>query len=198
MKKTKRLILGLLAAIVIVFVSYFFGMKGGLFKAKEEITSETIKNQIVSVKELTSLKYKYTNVGSFENQAEFYGVKLPFSQKKFIISYDGEVNAGIDLDKAQVEINDDSKRIEISIPEAKILNHFIDEDSLTIFDEKNSIFNQLEIKDFSDFRKSEMKKVEKDLNSKGFLEEADEKTKEAIVEILKINPLLEEYEIQFN
>lgn len=197
MKKAKRLIFALLAAIVIVFVSYFFGMKGGLFKAKEEITSETIKNQIVSVKELTTLKYKYTNVGSFENQAEFYGVKLPFSQKKFIISYDGEVNAGIDLDKAQVEINDDSKKIEISIPEAKILNHFIDEDSLTIFDEKNSIFNQLEIKDFSDFRKSEMKKVEKDLKEDGFLEEADEKTKEAIVEIIKINPLIEDYEVVF-
>ena len=43
-----------------------------------------------------------------------------------------------------------------------------------------------------------MKKVEKDLEEKGFLEEADQKTKDAIVEILKINPLLEEYEIKFN
>lgn len=198
MKKTKKMITGLVAAIVIIFISYFFGMKASLFKTENEISSEIIKNQILSVKELTTLKYKYTNVGSFENQSEFYGMKLPFTQKKFIISYDGEVNAGINLEKAKITLNKDDQKISINIPHAEILNHSIDEDSLTIFDEKNSIFNQLEVKDFSDFRKDEMKKVEKDLEEKGFLEEADEKTQEAIVEILKINPLLEEYTIEFN
>lgn len=198
MKKAKKLITGLLLAVFIIFVSYFFGMKSSLNKGETKISSEIIKNQILSVKELTTLKYKYTNVGSFENQAEFYGVKLPFTQKKFIISYDGEVNAGINLDEAEVSIDKKDKKISINIPKAKILNHSIDEDSLTIFDEKNSIFNQLEVKDFSDFRKDEKKKVEKDLEEKGFLEEADKKTKDAIVEILKINPLLEDYEIEFN
>lgn len=197
MKKAKKLILGLFTVIILIFASYFFGMKSSLNKAETKISSEIIKNQILSVKELTTLKYKYTNVGSFENQAEFYGIKLPFTQKKFIISYDGEVNAGIDLNEIQVTLNKEDKKISIQIPKAEILNHVIDENSLTIFDEKNSIFNQLEIKDFSDFRKDEMKKVEKSLEDKGFLEEADKKTKEAVEEILRINPLLEEYTIEF-
>ena len=198
MKKAKKMFFGLLALIVIIFGSYFIGMKGGLLKTETKVSSDIIKNQILSVKELTTLKYKYTNVGSFENQQEFYGMKLPFTQKKFIISYDGEVNAGINLEEAKVSLNEADKKINIQIPHAVILNHVIDEDSLTIFDEKNSIFNQLEIKDFSDFRKDEMKKVEKELEEKGFLQEADQKTKEAIVEILKINPLLEDYTIEFN
>lgn len=198
MKKAKKMFFGLLALIVIIFGSYFIGMKGGLLKTETKVSSEIIKNQILSVKELTTLKYKYTNVGSFENQQEFYGMKLPFTQKKFIISYDGEVNAGINLEEAKVSLNEADKKINIQIPHAVILNHVIDEDSLTIFDEKNSIFNQLEVKDFSDFRKDKMKKIEKELEEKGFLEEADEKTKEAIIEILKINPLLEEYTIEFN
>lgn len=198
MKKAKKLFFGLLALIVIIFGSYFIGMKGGLLKTETKVSSDIIKNQILSVKELTTLKYKYTNVGSFENQQEFYGMKLPFTQKKFIISYDGEVNAGINLEEAKVSLNEADKKINIQIPHAVILNHVIDEDSLTIFDEKNSIFNQLEVKDFSDFRKDKMKKIEKELEEKGFLQEADEKTKEAIVEILKINPLLEAYTIEFN
>ncbi|WP_308749593.1 DUF4230 domain-containing protein [uncultured Anaerococcus sp.] len=198
MKKAKKMFFGLLALIVIIFGSYFIGMKGGLLKTETKVSSDIIKNQILSVKELTTLKYKYTNVGSFENQQEFYGMKLPFTQKKFIISYDGEVNAGINLEEAKVSLNEADKKINIQIPHAVILNHVIDEDSLTIFDEKNSIFNQLEVKDFSDFRKDEMKKIEKELEEKGFLQEADEKTKEAIVEILKINPLLEAYTIEFN
>ena len=198
MKKAKKMFFGLLALIVIIFGSYFIGMKGGLLKTETKVSTEIIKNQILSVKELTTLKYKYTNVGSFENQQEFYGMKLPFTQKKFIISYDGEVNAGINLEEAKVSLNEADKKINIQIPHAVILNHVIDEDSLTTFDEKNSIFNQLEVKDFSDFRKDEMKKIEKELEEKGFLQEADEKTKEAIVEILKINPLLEAYTIEFN
>lgn len=198
MKKAKKMFFGLLALIVIIFGSYFIGMKGGLLKTETKVSSDIIKNQILSVKELTTLKYKYTNVGSFENQQEFYGMKLPFTQKKFIISYDGEVNAGINLEEAKVSLNEADKKINIQIPHAVILNHVIDEDSLTIFDEKNSIFNQLEVKDFSDFRKDKMKKIEKELEEKGFLQEADEKTKEAIVEILKINPLLEAYTIEFN
>lgn len=198
MKKAKKLFLGLAAIILIISASYFFGMRGGLFKNQEKVSSEIVKNQILSVKELTTLKYKYTNVGSFENQSEFYGMRLPFTHKKFIISYDGEVNAGINLEEAEVLLNDQDKKISIRLPKSEILNHIIDENSLTVFDEKNALFNKLEIKDFSNFRKDEMKKVEKDLVNKGFLEEADEKTKEAIIEILKINPLLEEYEIQFN
>lgn len=198
MKKAKKMFFGLLVIIALVFASYFFGMKGGLFKSQEKISSEIVKNQILSVKELTTLKYRYTNVGSFENQSEFYGMKVPFTHKKFIISYDGELNAGINLEEAQVLLDDQNKKVNIRLPKAKILNHFIDEDSLTVFDEKNSIFNKLEIKDFSNFRKDEMKKVEDDLLSKGFLDEADDKTREAIKEILKINPLLEDYDIQFN
>ena len=198
MKKAKKMFLGLVVIIALVFASYFFGMKGGLFNTTEKISSDIVKNQILSVKELTTLKYKYTNVGSFENQSEFYGMKVPFTLKKFIISYDGEVNAGINLEEAEVLLNDQDKKISIRLPKAKILNHFIDEDSLTVFDEKNSLFNKLEIKDFSNFRKDEMKKVEEDLLRKGFLEEADEKSKDAIRDILKINPLLEEYTIEFN
>lgn len=197
MKKAKKLFLGLVAIILIVFASYFFGMKGGLFNNQEKVSSEIVKNQILSVKELTTLKYKYTNVGSFENQSEFYGIKVPFTHKKFIISYDGEVNAGINLEEAEVLLNDQDKKINIRLPKSKILNHVIDEDSLTVFDEKNALFNKLEIKDFSNFRKDEMKKVEEDLLRKGFLEEADEKAKDAIVDILKINPLLEDYTIEF-
>lgn len=195
MKKAKKLFLGLVAIILIVFASYFFRMRGGLFKNQEKVSSEIVKNQILSVKELTTLKYKYTNVGSFENQSEFYGMRLPFTHKKFIISYDGEVNAGINLEEAEVLLNDQDKKISIRLPKSEILNHIIDENSLTVFDEKNALFNKLEIKDFSNFRKDEMKKVEEDLLSKGFLEEADEKSKDAIRDILKINPLLEDYTI---
>lgn len=199
MKKVKKGILGLIAVIVLIFISYFLGMKAGVFDAKPQISSDLVKQELQSVKELTTLKYNYTNVGSFENENEFYGIKIPFTLKKFIISYDGQLSAGIDLDEIEVSVDDVNKKINISLPEAKILYHQIDEDSLTIFDEKNSIFNQLKVEDFKEFRINEMKKVEDEIIEKGFLEQADSQSKKAIVDILNINPTIsEEYEININ
>ena len=197
MKKIGKTIIGFILLVVLIFSSYFFGMKAGFFKNEPTINSEIIKNQIIEAKELTTLKYKYTNVGSFENTEEFYGFKLPFTSKKFIVSYDGEVNAGVNLENIDVKVDDVNKIINVTLPNAEILSHQIDEDSLTIFDEKNSIFNQLEIKDFSNFRKNEMKKVEQDLLDKGFLDEANERSKVAVEEILSINPKVkEEYTVK--
>ncbi|WP_243343163.1 DUF4230 domain-containing protein [Anaerococcus sp. AGMB09787] len=194
--KVKKGIIILVGLVVLVFGSYFLGMKAGVFNAKPEISSDIVLEQLQDVKELTTLKYTYTNVGSFENENEFYGVKIPFTLKKFIISYDGNLSAGIDLDEVEVNVDNKGKKINITMPEAKILSHQIDEDSLTIFDEKNSIFNQFKIEDFQQFRVAEMKKVENDMIEKGFLDQAEERSKQAVIDILNINPIIaEEYQV---
>lgn len=194
--KVKKGIIILVGLVVLVFGSYFLGMKAGVFNAKPEISSDIVLEQLQDVKELTTLKYTYTNVGSFENENEFYGVKIPFTLKKFIISYDGNLSAGIDLDEVEVNVDNKGKKINITMPEAKILSHQIDEDSLTIFDEKNSIFNQFKIGDFQQFRVAEMKKVENDMIEKGFLDQAEERSKQAVIDILNINPIIaEEYQV---
>ncbi|MDD7043881.1 MAG: DUF4230 domain-containing protein [Anaerococcus sp.] len=197
--KVKKGIIILVGLVVLVFGSYFLGMKAGVFNAKPEISSDIVLEQLQDVKELTTLKYTYTNVGSFENENEFYGVKIPFTLKKFIVSYDGNLSAGIDLDDVEVNVDNKGKKINITMPEAKILSHQIDEDSLTIFDEKNSIFNQFKIEDFQQFRVAEMKKVENDMIEKGFLDQAEERSKQAVIDILNVNPIIsEEYQVNIN
>ncbi|MDO5026359.1 MAG: DUF4230 domain-containing protein [Tissierellia bacterium] len=196
LEKAKRAIIGLILLVILVFASYFLGMRAGIFNKKADISSEVVKEQLQSVKELTTLKYNYTNVGFFENKNNFYGIDIPFTRKNFLITYDGEVSAGIDLDNANIGINKDKKYIEIILPKAEILNHSIDENSLTIYDEKSSVFNKLTLEDFSNFRIDQMEKVEKELLDKGFLEEAEKTSKEAIKEILNMNPTInEEYDV---
>ena len=195
MKKFKQIILLSLVIVLLVGLAYFLGTRSGMIAKEREITSTLVEEELQSVKELTSLKYKYTNVGSFENQSEFYGIKIPLTLKKFIISYDGVINGGIDLEESQISVEE--KKIIIKLPKSKILSHEIDENSIKIFDEKNSIFNLLEIEDYSNFRKDQMEKVEKEAIEKGLLTEASERTKKAVVDLLNINPLIaEEYEIE--
>lgn len=140
--------------LFVICVALFLGL---FLKPKDrtKIDSNIIKNKLVSVQELTTVKYNYTNMGQFENSNTFYGYKIPFTSKKFIISYDGSVNIGVDLDNMDVSI--DSNKIKIKLDHAKILSHEIYEDSLKIFDEQNSIFNPIKLEDYNNFSKSQKK-----------------------------------------
>lgn len=184
----KIIILIVLAAVI--FIAGMMQMKKNM---TPDITSELINNRLEDAKELTTLKYHYTNMGQFQNQSDFYGWKVPFTTKSFIVSYDGVINAGVDLVGAMVKVT--GKKIQIMIPHAKILSHEIYEDSLQVFLEKDSIFNPIKISDYNDFSMDQKQVVEEKAIDKGLLTEADKKSKEAIKDILRLDQYLKDYEI---
>ena len=184
----KIIILIVLAAVI--FIAGMMQMKKNM---TPDITSELINNRLEDAKELTTLKYHYTNMGQFQNQSDFYGWKVPFTTKAFIVSYDGVINAGVDLDGAMVKVT--GKKVQIMIPHAKILSHEIYEDSLQVFLEKDSIFNPIKISDYNDFSMDQKQVVEEKAIDKGLLTEADKKSKEAIKDILRLDQYLKDYEI---
>ena len=194
MKKLKRSLFIILLIGLALFAAFFYGKRQMKSEMEPEITSSLIYNKLVSAKELTTLKYHYTNMGHFENQNTFYGYKVPFTYKEFIVSYEGLINAGIDLDKMKVDVGD--KSIEIKIPPAEILSHEIYEDSLKVYDERESIFNRIDIEDYNNFSKDQKTKVEKRAIKKGLLKEADEESKKAIQEILGADTILSKYDIK--
>lgn len=183
-------------AIILILALVAYIISNLKSKEKISISSETVESSLKEAKELTTLKYNYKNVASYENSQEFHGITLPFTTKKFLYTYQGEINAGVDLDKARVDVNEASKIISVTLPQASILSHDIDENSVMVYDEKNSIFNPLKLEDYSDFRKEEEAKVEKEAIDKGLLEEAKEKSEKAVKELLDINPIIsKEYTI---
>lgn len=194
MKKIKKFIIIILLIGLALFAAFFYGKKQMKSEMEPEITSSLIYNKLVSAKELTTLKYHYTNMGHFENQNTFYGYKVPFTSKEFIVSYEGLINAGIDLDKMKVDVGD--KSIEVRIPAAEILSHEIYEDSLKVYDERESIFNRIDIEDYNDFSKDQKYEIEKRAIKKGLLKEADEESKRAIEEILMGDTILSKYDIK--
>ena len=194
MKKVKRIFIIILLIGLALFAAFFYGKKQMRSEMEPEITSSLIYNKLVSAKELTTLKYHYTNMGHFENQNTFYGYKVPFTSKEFIVSYEGIINAGIDLNKMKVDVGD--KSIEVRIPAAEILSHEIYEDSLKVYDERESIFNRIDIEDYNDFSKDQKSEIEKKAIKKGLLKEADEESKRAIEEILMGDTILSKYDIK--
>ncbi|GGE27651.1 DUF4230 domain-containing protein [Streptococcus himalayensis] len=194
MKKIKRTIYLALAFLAVFAIGGFAAshFSGG----QTQITSSLIKNRLEAAKELVTTKYYYTNVGSFENHQDFYGWKVPFTTKKFILSYDGVIHAGMDLEQMTVQVK--GKTIQLTLPEAKILSHEIDDNSLKVFDEKNSIFNSIQIEDYTSFAKGQKEKLEKEAIDKGLYKKTVADAKVALKDLLLASPDINQgYQIEF-
>lgn len=191
MRKVRRFVIFLLL-VGGGFAALYFGQKA----TEPVITSDLVGNQLLSAQELTTTKYMYTNAGAFENQNDFYGWKVPFTRKEFIVSYDGRIHAGVNLEEVDVIVSETT--IQVTLPEVKILSHEIDTESLKVFDESSSIFNPLRIEDYKNFAMSQEKVVESEAIEKGLLVEATDHAQEAVRAVLEMNPdIAGQYTIEF-
>ena len=159
------------------------GFLGGRYAAENsekapELSAVVLESRLAEISELATMTYGYTNMAQFENSNDFYGVKVPFTTKKFILTYDGTIKAGIDLSRAQVEVSGGAVRI--MLPKAQVLSHEIEEDSVEIFDEKASIFNPFTVEDFTAFQAEQKAIVEEKAVSRGLLEEAGQKARSSV------------------
>lgn len=192
----KALLSTLLILAVIFAVLYFSNVFGNLFQSNTSMITETIAKLKENVSELSTVKYHYTDVGSFENHSTISGFRIPLTTKRFIISYDGIITLGIKLDKVKFEVKD--KVIEISLPPAELLSHELDERSLKVFDEQSGLFNAIKISDYADFVKVKKPQTLEKLMTPELLQEAVEEAKKAIRRMMLFSPEIESaYEIRF-
>lgn len=189
-KQINRLLKLVLFILVVALVFYALGkyLGGG---SKTTITSDLIETRLEEIAELASVNYIYKNMGQFENTSTFYGLTIPFTTKKFILSYSGEIKAGIDLSDIKVDLSEQT--ITVELPEAKILSHAIDEKSVTVFDEKTSLFNPIKIDDMTTFTADQKDQMEKEVIEKGLLVQA----RESAEKMLKSMLTFEGYEVVF-
>lgn len=175
MKNLKKKIWTIAAAVLVAAAAFGTGAvwnrtRGGLVQEKEAITEDVLMQQIQEIGELATSKFYYTNMGRYENTLQVGGKNIPFTRKMFIISYDGIVKAGVELKDIRVTLRD--RAIRVVIPEAKILSHEVDMDSVTVFDEKNSIFNGLATEDVTRFLTEQNGLMEAKAVESGLLENA--------------------------
>lgn len=175
MKNLKKKIWTIVGTVLVVAAAFgmgafWKGAKGGLVKEKETITEDILQQQIQEIGELGTAKYYYTNMGRYENTLQLGGKNIPFTKKMFIISYDGTIKAGVDVKDIRVTLKDHA--IRVTIPAARILSHEVDMDSVTVFDEKNSIFNGLATEDVTRFLNEQNSQMEEKAVGNGILEDA--------------------------
>ena len=167
LKTARYLWLGILLCALVGGACFLGGRWSAGRSENVQIDAVVLQNQLTEIRELATVTYAYTNMAQFESSNDFYGVKVPFTTKSFILTYDGTIKAGVDLDGADVGIS--GTAVTITLPEAQILSHEIDEDSVEVFDEKASIFNPFTVEDFTSFQADQKAAMEERALSRGLL-----------------------------
>ena len=179
--KKKKIFVIILICIIAVIGIYIYSK----FAVKREtsLLSDTIEEKVEKLAELSAIKYNYTNVVTFKDAKQFKGIDIPFTSKGFLIKYSGYIKGGVELNNPQIDVKDDL-RVSIVLDKPKVLENVIDEESVYIYDERDSVFNKLSFNDLYDALIKEKQKTEKEIIDKGFLKEAENNTKEIISDFL--------------
>lgn len=196
-RKMKRSLITVAVVVVAAAGCFFAGMMWrGSSQSYTSVSADLISQRLDSIGELATVEYFYTNAGRYENQADFYGWKVPFTKKSFFVCYDGSIKAGIDVQEIGIDVK--GKTITITLPPAEILSHEIDRESIEVLDETKNIFNQISITEYNDFCTDQMNETEQQAREKGLLEEAQQRAKNVVLDVLETAGIdQEQWEITF-
>jgi hypothetical protein len=171
MKRTILLVV-LIAVIAGLLLAVGFLLRGGkldldlpeIVTGQSEISAHTVVKEVMPIGEYASLAYHYTSVVKDVNSRDIKGWTIPFTTRKYIFTYDGIMKLGIDGSKIRVEEQESGAEtpaaqggntgtekalpaICIVLPPIKILSHEIDDDSIEVFEQSQTIFNEIKIEE---------------------------------------------------
>lgn len=163
-----------------------------------EIKLDIIYSEIKSISELATMEYLFTDAAEFTDSKQIKTWNIPFTEKSFILKWDGVIKAGVKLDLVTIEVNQDEKKITVSVPTAEILSYQIDTDSVEVLDEKDNIFNKISVDDKIKFDAATEEAMKQRAIENGLLEKAQANAEEILLRLLQANPAIgTEYTIEF-
>lgn len=179
-------IIPIIAVIVILFIGvsrYFL------------TESRTTKLGFEDIGELATQTAYCTEVNVTEAARELFGMTIPFTQSKYIYSYDIQIKAGLDFEEIEWEVN--GSTIEVRLPETKILSSEIDLDSFKVYLEDESIYREITLEENNEALKSMKQSAEDDAVANGLLENARSNAETILTGFFGNVYDMDEYEIVF-
>lgn len=138
------------------------------------ISGATIKEGFNEIGTLNTSEYFYTHVAKYSSNVELFCHEVPFSESSYIYSYDGRVCAGMDFSDIEVEVDDFSRVIIITLPAIEITGFEIDTDSFKLYDESISFINRLSIETMADTLSEIEAEETQNAIERGILDRAEE------------------------
>ncbi len=153
------------AAILLAVILTAWGVSS-YFQAQSKTTTLGFEN----IGELATQSAFCTEVNVIEADRKLFGMTIPFTQSKYIYSYDIEMKAGMDFRKVEWQVDDQT--IRVKLPPCEVLSSEIDLDSFQVYHEQESIFKQIHLEENNQALNQMKQQAQADAIENGLLENA--------------------------
>lgn len=162
--------------------------------------AEVLRENVRGIGELATVEYCYTNVGTLDAAKKWFtsDVDIPLTKKTIVISMDGVLKVGIDVEKISFVCDEKTGTITVTLPQATLLSNELDEGSICVYNEEGGIFNRVTMIDSSLIRSKIKEKAEEKAAAAGVYEQARKNSEKLVRCVMEAVPgLSETYRIEF-
>ena len=147
---------------------------------------------------MATLEYPFSDCAKFAYSQKIDDWVIPFTEKSFIMKWDGVITAGIDMANVSIAASKTGDKLVVTIPSAKVISFKIDEESFELLDERNNLFNPITLEDLLELDAE----IEKQMTARAIdniiLTSALSNAKVKILDALRSDPSIGSYyEIEF-
>lgn len=158
--------------------------------------STELSKYMVAAQDLIVDKYTYAHADEYTKEGTAW---LIFNVKDVErIYYEGEMGIGLDFNKIKYEIDPEQKKIEINLPELKILSHSINSDSFRADMIDDSMYVESNSEEYQRFEnKAMLAEEEKVKDNPNVWNVAKNHTEETFRSFFRLSDMLDNYEVSF-
>ena len=92
------------------------------------------------------------------------------------------------MSEIKVEVNQETRTIIVTLPDSKITDNNIPQESIVVVEAKDGLFNEVTIDDYNSFISEQKIIMEQKAVERGLLEKADKEARKAIQTFLTLMP----------
>ncbi|MBE6038149.1 MAG: DUF4230 domain-containing protein [Anaerofustis stercorihominis] len=132
--------------------------------------SETKQLSFENIGELVTQEAICTEVNITDSSRELFGIKIPFTQTKYIYSYDVVIKAGFDFSQIEYIVTDNV--IEVIMPEPKVMSNELKTETFKMYYEKESAFKRISLEENNEALNKLRQNAEKSAVENGIFDNA--------------------------
>ena len=198
--KLRTLLLSLMTLKQLAVIAVTAAIVAAIFWGVGSVSSsenQTTRLGFEDMGELATQTAYCTQVSVTEASRELFGVTIPFTQSKYIYSYDVIIKAGFDFQEITYTVDQEAKTITVQLPQAKILSSEVDMDSFQVYHEAESIFRPITLEENNQALAALKQAAEENAVANGLLEQARANAETILNGFFGQAYDLDEYEIRY-
>ncbi len=162
-------------------------------EVKVTVETDIIEDGLNDMGFLVTQEYYFTQVEKYTKEVKLFNI-LP-SESEILYSYDGTVYAGVDFEGIEIEKDEETRTLNVTIPPAEIQTVDIDNSTFQVYSEKDHLWNKMQLTDYNDSLAKYKEAARKKALENGILDKADEQARKLVMNFIRSIPDAADYKV---